>query len=184
MSTILLISGSLRNGSANSAMLRTALELAPEGYTAVLYDAMAGLPHFNPDDDSDPLPAPVIELRAAINQSAAILFSTPEYAGALPGSFKNLLDWTVGDADCVGKPVAWVNASTSPGGARNAHHSLRLVAEYTGFDIVDEACCDIPLARSAIGHDGLVADPDIRWQLADVLAALVRRHERVSETGR
>ena len=54
-----------------------------------------------------------------------MLFSTPEYAGALPGSFKNLLDWTVGDdqpGSMNGKPVAWVNVS--PRGAEHAHESL------------------------------------------------------------
>lgn len=39
----------------------------------------------------------------------AVLFCTPEYAGALPGSFKNLLDWTVGGGETYGKPAAWIN---------------------------------------------------------------------------
>ena len=48
-----------------------------------------------------------------------MLFSTPEYAGALPGSFKNLLDWTVGGGETYGMPVGWVNVSgpASPTGA-------------------------------------------------------------------
>ncbi len=94
---VLLVSGSLRAGSTNTALLRTAQRVAPPEITAVLYDGLARLPHFNPDDDRPPLHPAVAELRLAIRASDAILFCTPEYAGALPGSFKNLLEWTIGD---------------------------------------------------------------------------------------
>ena len=61
-----------------------------------------------------------LELRAAIERAAGVLICTPEYAGTLPGSFKNLLDWTVGGTEISDKPVAWVNTSIttcSDGGA-------------------------------------------------------------------
>jgi NAD(P)H-dependent FMN reductase len=83
---ILLISGSTRSASTNSALLRTAAEVDQE---ARLYDGLSRLPHFNPDDDADPLAPEVAELRAAIDDADAVLFCTPEYAGTLPGSFKN-----------------------------------------------------------------------------------------------
>ena len=73
--------------------------MAPEGVECHLYDRLADLPAFNPDDDRHPLDPEVQRLRAAIHQADAILFSTPEYAGALPGSLKNLLDWTIGDEE-------------------------------------------------------------------------------------
>lgn len=101
---ILLISGSLRVGS-NAAALRTVHELVPE---SVLFDGLAMLPHFNPDDDAEPLHPAVAALRSAIAEADAVLFCTPEYAGALPGSFKNLLDWTIG-GEIYQKPVAWIN---------------------------------------------------------------------------
>jgi NAD(P)H-dependent FMN reductase len=171
--SILLVSGSLRAGSTNSSLLRTADTLAPEGVVTTLYDGLGDLPHFNPDDDVDgePLaPAPA-DLRAHLDAADAVLFSTPEYAGALPGSFKNLLDWTVGGGT-YDKPVAWINASGSPTGAADAHASLRTVLTYTGTDIVEAACRHIPVARSAVGPDGLVGDPAIREQVVDVLHAL------------
>jgi NAD(P)H-dependent FMN reductase len=70
---ILLISGSLRAGSSNSALLRTAATLMPEGFRAVTYEGMADLPHFNPDDDDDPLPAVVVGLRRAIEDACVHL---------------------------------------------------------------------------------------------------------------
>ena len=119
---ILLVSGSLRAGSTNTALLTTAVAVAPEGVVTTFYDGLDSLPHFNPDDDveGEPLPAAAADLRVQLDAADAVLFSTPEYAGALPGSFKNFLDWTVGGGTYE-KPVAWVNASSSPTGAASAH---------------------------------------------------------------
>jgi chromate reductase len=170
---ILLVSGSLRAGSTNSSLLRTADALAPDGVVTTLYGGLGDLPHFNPDDDVDgePLaPAPA-DLRARLDACDAVLFSTPEYAGALPGSFKNLLDWTVGGGT-YDKPVAWINASASPTGAAGAHASLRTVLTYTGTDIVEAACSHIPVPRSSIGPDGLVGDAAMRERVSGVLRAL------------
>jgi chromate reductase len=168
---ILLISGSLRSGSTNTALLETARVCAPAGVETVLYEGLGGLPHFNPDDDVEPLHPAVAELRAAIGVADAVLFSTPEYAGALPGSFKNLLDWTIGGGEIYEKPVAWINASAL-GGAADAYESLGIVLRYAGTRIVDDACVQIPLERRAIAPDGLVADPTIREQLTAVLTVL------------
>ncbi|MCM3924350.1 NADPH-dependent FMN reductase, partial [Frankia sp. AiPs1] len=55
---LLLISGSTRGSSTNTAALRTTVALAPAGVTAVLYDGLADLPAFTPDaDDAAPPPA-------------------------------------------------------------------------------------------------------------------------------
>ncbi|MEU0936699.1 MULTISPECIES: NADPH-dependent FMN reductase [unclassified Embleya] len=171
---VLLISGSLRAQSTNSALVRTAREVAPAGVHAVVFDGLARLPHFDPDADREPLPPAVVELRAAIEAADAVLFSTPEYAGALPGSFKNLLDWTVGGVETSEKPVAWINASTNPGGATKAHESLRIVLGYTGADVVDAACVRVGVARDAVGPDGLIADPRVRDGIIAALTTLAR----------
>lgn len=118
------------------------------------------------------------QLRERIRDCDAVLFCTPEYAGALPGSFKNLLDWTVG-ADQAGsihqKQVAWINASSpaSPTGGADAHDSLARVLGYVGADIVEAACQRVPVTRDAIGHHGLVTVPDIRDRIGAVLQTLL-----------
>jgi NAD(P)H-dependent FMN reductase len=175
---LLLISGSVRAGSTNTAALRTAAELAGDGVGTVLYEGMAALPHFNPDDDAEgaaPHPA-VAELRRAVAEADAILICTPEYAGALPGALKNLLEWTIGDGGTYGKPVAWINVSgpAAPTGGTDAHDSLRKVLNYSGADIVEAACMRVPLERSAVGPDGLVSDPAAREGIARALDELVR----------
>jgi chromate reductase, NAD(P)H dehydrogenase (quinone) len=172
---VLLVSGSLRHNSTNTALLRTAGLVAPPEITAELYEGMGWLPYFNPDLDQPPLHPAVAELRTMIHTADAILFSTPEYAGGLPGSFKNLLDWTIGDdhADSIyRKPVAWVNTSASPHGAADAHESLRIILGYAHACVIEEACTAIPVARQGV-HDGLLADREIRGAVVDTLRVLV-----------
>lgn len=104
---VLVISGSTRLATTNTAFCRTAVSCAPPGVTVSAFEGLAGLPHFNPDDDHEPLPPAVAALRSSVAGADAVLFCTPEYAGALPGSFKNLLDWSVGGTPFTDKPVAW-----------------------------------------------------------------------------
>jgi chromate reductase len=80
-------------------------------------------------------PASVVALRAAIAKADAVVFCTPEYAGTLPGTFKNLLDWTVGGGELYGKPVAWVNVA-GPGRGTGADATLATVLGYVGARIL------------------------------------------------
>jgi len=138
-----------------------------------LYGGVSGLPHFNPDDESSADHLAVAQLRAAIRAADAVLISTPEYAGDLPGSFKNVLDWAVGDdqtGSMNGKPVAWINCSQR--GAADAHAALRRVLGYLGATVVEAACIAIPVGTDAIGSDGTIASDDARRALTDALTQL------------
>ncbi len=174
---VLLLSGSLREGSTNAAALRTAAAVAPPGIATVAYHGMGLLPHFNPDDDreGEPVHPAVAAMRAAVNSADALLICTPEYAGALPGSFKNLLEWTVGDASTYEKPVAWINVASraAPTGGADAHDSLRKVLGYVHARIVEQACLRLPISRGEIGEDGLIAARGAREAIAGALVALV-----------
>jgi chromate reductase, NAD(P)H dehydrogenase (quinone) len=165
---ILLISGSTRGGSTNSAALRTAQEVAPAGVETVLDQSLSVLPAFNPDDDHDPLPAPVAALRKEVAAADAVLICTPEYAGTLPGSFKNLLDWLVGGTEIAAKPTAWINVAAQGRGG-GAHDTLATVLGYVTADIIEPACRRIPLARQSVTPDGEVTDGAFREAVAAVL---------------
>ena len=170
---VLLLSGSLRAHSTNTASLRTAQVFAPELVDAVFFEGVRALPHFDPDLDGEDLPACAAELRAEVRRAHALLLSTPEYAGALPGSFKNVLDWLIGDdkpGSIYEKPVAWINAS--PRGAVHAHESLRLVLGYAHAHIVDTACVDVSVTHADVADDGLVTDPAARDRITHAIAQL------------
>ena len=176
VTTMLLISGSSRDGSTNSAVLRTAAAVAPEDVEAVLYTGIGELPLFNPDDDREGAPSHerVAAMRAAVASADAVLVCTPEYAGALPAALKNLLEWTIGDAGTYAKPIAWINAAgpAAPSGAADAHDSLRKVLGYAGAEIVESACLRAPVTREMVGADGLVHDDAAGGPIAAGVAAL------------
>ena len=167
---ILLVSGSTRHGSGNTATLRTVQAIAPDGITAEIYGGLAALPAFSPDEDQQP-PGLAAELRARIAAADALLFCTPEYAGTLPGSLKNLLDWTVGGGEIYDKPVGWINVAVG-GRGTGAEEHLAMVLRYVGAVAVERACVRVPVPRDAVGPDEIIADPVIRAELLSALMTL------------
>jgi NAD(P)H-dependent FMN reductase len=179
MTRVLLVSGSVRDGSTNTAVLRTVREIAPPDVEAVLYHGILGLPHFNPDDDAEGarVPDAVAAMRRELHSADALLICTPEYAGAIPAVLKNLLEWTIGDASTYRKPVAWINASSpaAPTGGADAHESLEKVLRYAHAEIVSDACIRIELTRQQVGESGLVEDEVAKQVMSDALATLIAR---------
>jgi chromate reductase len=183
---VLLISGSLRDGSTNTATLRTVQAIAPSEISATLYEGMDRLPHFNPDADreGDSVHPEVARLRELLHPADAVIICTPEYAGALPGVLKNLLEWTVGDASTYQKLVAWINVAglAAPTGAADAHESLRKVLGYVHARVIEPACLRLPLTRESIGSDGLLSSSEDRKQLIAMLSTLTAEVQRLSWT--
>ena len=165
---LLAISGSLRKSSTNTALLGAAALLVPAGMTIAPYDGLAGLPHFNPDLDIDPLPASVADLRAQIGAADGLLFSSPEYARGVPGSLKNALDWLVGSDVFPGKPVAFFHASERGVVSQAA---LRLILETMSARIVDEASLTIPLLGTETDARAITKDPAMAGKIRTGLTA-------------
>jgi chromate reductase len=172
--SILLISGSVRVGSVNAAVIATVADLVWAPFVTDTYGGLGDLPHFNPDLDHDPLPLKVAELRAAIRDASAVLISTPEYAGAMPGALKNLLEWTIGGVEISDKPTGWINPSTNPLRAEKTYASLATVLGYTGATLIDGACVDVPVSRQSIDAHGLVRDEMIRRAISRAIGALTQ----------
>jgi len=173
---LMMISGSTRTGSTNTAALRTVRAIAPTDVVAVLYAGLPDLPAFSPDADDEPPPA-VRHLRAELAAADAVLFCSPEYAGSLPGSLKNLLDWTVGSGELYGKPVAWLNIA-APGRGGGAQDQLRTVLSYVGAEVIEDGCLRLTVAREAVGPDSTVTDEPLRAAVAESLE-VITRHVRL-----
>ena len=172
MTHILALSGSLRGRSSNTAILRVAALVAPPGVRVELHPGLDALPFFNPDLDrelDDPaLPASVRSLRQELGAANALLVSSPEYAHGVSGMMKNALDWLVGGAEMVGKPVGVIN--TSP----HATHALAALLETLRTmtaSVIDDACIAVAVPRSADDAQ-LASDPAIADPLRDVLHRL------------
>ena len=119
MPTVLGLSGSLRAGSFNTALLRAAAGLMPAGSSLELA-TLHGIPLYDADaEERDGIPPAVHALKERIVACDALLLATPEYNNSIPGVFKNGIDWLTrppSDAARVfaNRPVAVLGAS--PGG--------------------------------------------------------------------
>lgn len=173
---LLLVSGSTRPHSTNTAALRTLRDVAPPEVQASLYSGLRELPVFIPDQDAQP-PATVEALRRELAGADAVVFCTPEYAGSLPGSLKNLLDWTVGSGELYGKPVAWINVAAE-GRGTGAEATMAGVLGYVGADIITQACVRIPVPRDAVAEDGALLSDELRARFAELLPAIVGHLDR------
>jgi chromate reductase len=137
---ILGISGSLREGSLNTALLRAAVKYAPAGMTITEYEGLAGLPLYNGDlDTEERLPAGARELREAVRAADGLLIATPEYNYSIPGGLKNALDWAsrpAATSALLHKPVAIMGAAPTNFGTVRAQLALRQVFFWTHSDVV------------------------------------------------
>ena len=167
---ILAISGSLKEASTNSALLRGAARLEPDTRFEWPDPPIGELPHFRPDLDeegSTPPPA-VAAFRARVAQADGILISCPEYAHGVPGAFKNALDWLVSSSELTGKPTALVMAG--PGGARQAWAALTPTLRVMGCNLVRES--SLVVATRHFDDDGGIRDEGIAAELRQALGAL------------
>ena len=176
MTRILAISGSLRRASHNTALLRAAAAYAPEGVDVELFEGLERIPPYNEDQDTDDVPTEVARLREEIGAADAVLFSTPEYNGTMPGQLKQVVDWASrphGQASSLwGKPVAVIGASVTDYGAIWAQDHLRKALGIAGGRVLDAELV-VPKAPDHFDADGKLSDDEIREQLNDLVVKLV-----------
>jgi chromate reductase len=177
---ILAISGSLRSASHNTALLRAAAELAPDGVEIELYENLEALPPYNEDRDTDTPPAEVVRLRDAIEDAGAVLFATPEYNTTMPGQLKQVVDWASRphgpDAVLWGKPVAAIGASVNDYGAIWAQDHLRRALGVAGARVFG---AELAVARAGelFDPDGRLTDAATRERLAELVDGLTEHHD-------
>jgi chromate reductase len=181
---VLGLSGSLRAGSHNRALLRSAAELLPPGAELEVWDRIAELPAYDEDLDGDVAPEPVADLRATIARADAVLIATPEYNASLPGALKNALDWASrphAANPLRDKPAAVIGASTGLFGAVWAQAEARKVLRTIGADVLGR---ELPVGQAdmAFDADGALLDPELRAALAALLGALLdQTHATLAE---
>lgn len=108
---LLALSGSLRAASTNTSLLRALSAQARPPVHVTLFSGLADLSLFSPDREGDRTPAPVLAFAAAIKAADGLVIACPEYVHALPGAFKNAIDWLVSREEIIDKPIALLHAS-------------------------------------------------------------------------
>ncbi len=124
---ILVLLGSLRNGSYNRMAMNSAEAVAPKEMQFEFAE-IGDLPLYNQDVENAGIPAPVVRLKDQIRKADGLLFVTPEYNYSMPGVLKNAIDWASRppkENPFNGKPCAIMSASTGMGGGAKAQYHLR-----------------------------------------------------------
>lgn len=179
MTKIIGLSGSLRQGSFNTAVLRAAQELAGDNIDFSLA-TLHEIPLYDGDlEKQSGIPAAVNELRERIAGSDGLLIATPEYNNSIPGVLKNGIDWLSRRPDTdphvfQDLPVALLGAS--PGGfgtilAQNAFlpilRTLKTKPWFAGRLMVSKA-------STKISDDGELTDEETRKLLSEFVAGFAR----------
>jgi len=171
---ILAVSGSTRRDSHNTQLLRAAIEAAPEGVEVELWDGLGDLPLYDQDLDAGEPGDAVRRLREAWGAADAILFSTPEYNGSVPGGLKNAIDWAsrpVRESALTNRAVSVIGASPGRFGAMWAQQDLRRILGIAGARVVGD---ELPVSRvhEKLDPEGRLVDAELFERLRLVLETL------------
>lgn len=170
MTAFVGISGSLRQGSYNSALLRAAAELMPDG-DRLRIEAIDDIPLYNADlETGEGIPGSVAALKEAIAASDGLLLVTPEYNNSIPGVFKNTIDWLSrppADIKRVfgGRPVALIGASAGGFGTILSQNAWLPVLRTLRADFWSEGRLLVSRAGTVFDENGTITDEKVREQL-------------------
>ena len=170
---VLGISGSLRTGSFNTALLRAAIAQAPES-VQIDVARIDDIPAFNEDVRAQGFPAPVSRLRGQLAACEALLIVTPEYNYGVPGVLKNAIDWAARPPSqpFAGKALAIMGASSGAGGTMRAQYHLRQTAVYLDMHPINKPEVFVRNAGGAFDAGGTLTDETTKKLVSQQLDAL------------
>jgi chromate reductase, NAD(P)H dehydrogenase (quinone) len=175
MARLIGISGSLRQGSWNTALLRAAQSLAGPGVELDVA-TLHGIPLYDGDlEKREGVPQAVSELKERIVASDGVLLVTPEYNHGIPGVFKNAIDWLSRPPDDIarvfkGRPFALIGATPGGFGTMLAQTAWLPVFRTLGVNYWSGARLMVPRAHKLFDEQGSLKDEDTRDKLAEFLA--------------
>jgi chromate reductase, NAD(P)H dehydrogenase (quinone) len=175
MTRIVGISGSLRKGSYNTALLRVAADAVPEG-TRMEIATIRDIPLYDGDVEAQSgIPAAVRDLKDRIAAADGLLLVTPEYNNSIPGVFKNAIDWLSrppGDIPRVfgDRPIALMGATPGRGGTLLAQTAWLPVLRTLGTRPWFGPRLLVSGANRAFDEAGQLVDDQLRAQLRSFMA--------------
>lgn len=179
---ILGIAGSLRKQSYNKALLKAAVNLAPDEAEIETFD-LHDIPPYNQDEEQDP-PEIVKKLKRKVEQADAILFVTPEYNYSVSGVLKNAIDWASrphGENSFNGKPAAVMGASMSMIGTARAQYHLRQMFVFLNMHAVNQPEVMVATAQDKFSEDGELQDETSKDLIKKLLQNLVEFSRKINQ---
>lgn len=174
MTKLVAISGSLRKGSFNTALLRAALTMAPEG-VGIAEGSIRGIPLYDGDAEAqDGIPEAVSRLKDLVAAADGVILFTPEYNNGIPGVFKNAIDWMSRPSSDIsrvfaGKPFAITGASPGNFGTLLSQEAWLPVMRTLGT--VPWFGTKLMVSRAGtVIQDGKIADEATEKKLRDFVA--------------
>ncbi len=161
---VLGISGSLRQASFNSGLLRAAQELVPDGLEMTIYD-IKNVPFYDGDLEAEGDPKPVSALKSAIREADGVVFATPEYNYGTSGALKNAIDWASRDRDegsLMGKATTIMGAGGRAGTARAQMQLHETLSETGAVVMVKPGVLVSAFSPMRFDSDGNLTDEDTR----------------------
>src|SRR5829696_4845415 len=170
---VLGISGSLRAGSYNTAALRAAQGLVPQGMTIAIAE-IGDIPLYNEDVRTAGLPAAVERFRQQITAADALLVVSPEYNFSVPGVLKNAIDWASRPPNQPfdGKPAAIMGASPGLLGTARAQYHLRQMLVFLSVFPINKPEVFITQANTKFDEAGRLTDEATRDHIRKLLQSL------------
>lgn len=167
------ICGSLRAASYNRALLRAAIDLAPEGVTIEPAE-IRDVPPYDGDVEARGVPDVVGRLRERLAAADAVLFVSPEYNFSIPGVLKNAIDWVSRrpDPPLAGKPGAIMGASIGALGTARMQYQLRQTALALNIQMLGRPEVLVGKAQEKFDASGTLTDEATRKAVAAQLVAL------------
>jgi chromate reductase len=182
------LSGSLRRGSYNAALLRAAVDLAP-ARLSIEVGSIRDVPLYDGDVEAERgVPEPVRTLKERIAAADGLLLVTPEYNNSIPGVFKNAIDWLSRPPSDIprvfqGKPVALMGATPGRGGTTLAHATWLPVLRTLGTQAWFGPRVYVSNAAKVFDADGRLVDEAVRSSITEFLARFSDFIARVSPGG-
>lgn len=170
---IIGISGSLRQASFNTAALRAAQELAPDG-VIIEIASLADIPLYDQDLRDKSVPAAVEKLCKQVMEADAMLFASPEYNYSVSGVLKNAIDWLsrLKPQPFAGKPAAVIGASMGLIGTARAQYDLRKIMVSLDVHFLNKPEIMIAQAHERFDANGKLTDGQTREHLQKLVTSL------------
>ena len=167
--------GSLRLGSYNKMLLKTAQELSPENVKIEIFD-LEGIPIFNQDFENKPNDKLKI-FKEKIKASDGLLIVTPEYNYSVPGVLKNVIDAASrpsGTNPFEGKPIGIMGASIGMIGTARAQYHLRQSMVFLNAYIMNRPEIMVSFAENKFDQTGRLTDEVTRQKVKEFMVALLQ----------